>query len=165
METFIRISGDDPENVEVAYDPEYQGGAFAHVKQTVDLSPNPTWPSPTEVAEYVATAVHQVMMLAWNAATGEPVCICDKPHDATTCPDHPTCQGVHEPEPVTVRPLGHYEQMQISLALQVLRDSVNSDGSHSFGTDDLATLDIACIAEMETLFASHGTVTVTRKEG
>lgn len=90
---FITISGHD-NKVKVAYIDEYSA-RLTGIEETVDLGPNPTWPSPTEIAELVATAVHQVMMRGWTAATGETVCICDKPHNATTCPDHPTCQGDH----------------------------------------------------------------------
>lgn len=51
-----------------------------------------------------------------------------------------------------VRPLGHYEQMQIDIALAWI---VNPD-------EPPQEPDIATLRDLQSLFTSHGTVTVTR---
>jgi len=63
---------------------------------------------------------------------------------------------------VQVFNLGHYETLQIDLALQVLRDALNSDGSFTFRADDLADLDARQFARLEPIFAAHGTITIIR---
>lgn len=45
---------------------------FPH-REVVDLSPNPTWPSPAEANDRIADAVRTVLDKAWESATGEPV--------------------------------------------------------------------------------------------
>lgn len=73
--------------------------------------------------------------------------------------------SIREPEPnVQVFELGHYEQMQISIALQVLRDAGrNPDGSITVLAMDAEVLSLVDVAGLEPMFAAHGTVTVIRK--
>ncbi len=46
---------------------------FPDARTKVDLTPNPAWPSPTEANDRIADAVRQVLDMAWESATGQPI--------------------------------------------------------------------------------------------
>lgn len=43
------------------------------ISRTIDLGPNPSWPSPTERSDMLASAVRSVLDAAWTAESGEPI--------------------------------------------------------------------------------------------
>ena len=67
-----------------------------------------------------------------------------------------------EPEThIEVYELGHYETMQIDLALQAIAKAQNSDGSFSFDPDLLAEIDIRKVRSLIHIF-NRGMITLLR---
>lgn len=71
--------------------------------------------------------------------------------------------GNRTPEPNReVYGLGHYESMQLTLALQALADAQNSDGSFSFNPELLADLDMRTLRSLIHIF-NRGMLTILRE--
>lgn len=69
-----------------------------------------------------------------------------------------------KPEPeVKVFELGHYESMQIQVALDVMVKVMSPNGALT-GAELVDNLDIDTLRQMRNLFAGHATLTLIRKE-
>lgn len=93
--------------------------------------------------------------IAPDGSVPPPYKLCDKCFPPPRLP-------VRQPEPhYAVYALGHYEQMQVNLAIQVAWEMLGYDPDHPIVKQ--YDLDLDTLHSLKRVFASHGTVSVVRR--